>query len=163
TFDKPTWKNPDNPGNPQLDLLENLTDFEESRDEFRYIENIMEVCQPKTVHEPTDLDDRRPRPSGWIPPPTHCPNLSYFVSRTKNHLLPVYFYLKYNGSQKVTKIKNIMGNIWDFETDLIKHLSEYITDKDFIPPTQINEYSQSINIKGVWTEEIKQFLANKGF
>ncbi|KAI8381332.1 ribosomal protein L49/IMG2 [Radiomyces spectabilis] len=83
---------------------------------------------------------------------------SYFVSRTANKGLPVYSEFKNGGTQQLTIIRRIEGNAEALKNEILPLFPD--APKDHI---RINPTNNHIIIKGVYVNEIKEWLVNKGF
>ncbi|KPI90970.1 putative 39S ribosomal protein L49, mitochondrial [Papilio xuthus] len=99
-------------------------------------------------------------PSGWIPPREEAVHLPYFVSRTKNHELPIYLNITYRGMRKITKIKKIEGDIWLLNDTLKAHLKE--TAGKYVE-TRVHELGKFIEVKGDYVNVIRNWAHSKGF
>lgn len=87
-------------------------------------------------------------------------NLPYFVERTKNHLLPVYLDISYRGLRKLTLIKNITGDIWKLNEDLLNHLQK--VEKKTVVGSRVDEIACLIKLKGDHVYYTTQWLLAKG-
>ncbi|OCT83976.1 39S ribosomal protein L49, mitochondrial [Xenopus laevis] len=126
----------------------------ESHDEYRFVERLIPPTQvPKPPKHST------PPPSGWIPPKDSPPELPYFVRRSRMHNVPVYTDITH-GNRHMTIIRKIEGDIWALELEVRNFLTQ-LTGKT--PPTQVNEISGTIRIKGYHDKELQTWLAEKGF
>ncbi|KAE8293041.1 39S ribosomal protein L49, mitochondrial [Larimichthys crocea] len=126
----------------------------ESTEEYRFVERLI---PPSRVPAP-------PRhagvtPSGWSPPADSPPPLPYVIRRSRMHNIPVYTDLT-NGSRKMTLIRKVEGDIWALEKDVKEFLKE-VTGKEL--PTQVNEVTMTLKVKGHFDGELKQWLTSKGF
>ncbi|ORZ25505.1 ribosomal protein L49/IMG2 [Absidia repens] len=83
---------------------------------------------------------------------------SYIVSRTSNQSLPVYSEIKNGGTQQLTIIRRIQGDVEALKTELTTLFPD--APKNHI---KINPTNNHIVIKGLYVNELKQWLANKGF
>lgn len=75
------------------------------------------------------------------------------------HNVPVYTDLTH-GSRKTTLLRKVEGDIWALEKDVIEHLKE-VTGQ--VLPTQVNEVTMTIRVKGHFDKELKEWLVKKGF
>ncbi|KAI8096850.1 ribosomal protein L49/IMG2 [Halteromyces radiatus] len=82
----------------------------------------------------------------------------YIVSRTSNHSLPVYSDIKNGGTQQLTIIRRIEGDVEALKADLTSLFPD--APKSHV---KINPTNNHIIIKGLYVNELKQWLANKGF
>ncbi|XP_069036478.1 large ribosomal subunit protein mL49 [Lepisosteus oculatus] len=126
----------------------------ESTEEYKYVERLI---PPTRVPPPPKHTG--PTPSGWVPPPALPPALPYMVRRSRMHNVPVYTDITH-GNRKTTVLRKIEGDIWALEKDVKAHLA-CLTGKS--PPTQVNEVTRSIRVKGHFDEELKSWLVEKGF
>lgn len=83
---------------------------------------------------------------------------SYVVARTSNHSLPVYSEIKNGGTQQLTIIRRIQGDVEALKSDMAALFPD--SPKNHI---KINPTNNHIIIKGLYVNELKQWLANKGF
>ncbi|XP_058876672.1 large ribosomal subunit protein mL49-like [Acipenser ruthenus] len=127
----------------------------ESTDEFRFVERLI---PPSRVPEPPK-HQQYPTPSGWTPPSAEPPPLPYTVRRSRMHNIPVYTDITH-GNRKMTVIRKISGDIWALEQEVKSYLTQ-LTGK--CPPTQVNEVTMSIRVKGYYDTELKAWLTEKGF
>ncbi|XP_029362240.1 large ribosomal subunit protein mL49 [Echeneis naucrates] len=126
----------------------------ESTEEYKFVERLI---PPSRVHTPPK--HAGPAPSGWIPPSDSPPSLPYMIRRSRMHNIPVYTDLT-NGSRKLTLIRKVEGDIWALENDVKQFLKE-VTGKEL--PTQVNEVTMTLKVKGHYDMELKEWLAKKGF
>ncbi|XP_033733852.1 39S ribosomal protein L49, mitochondrial-like [Pecten maximus] len=129
------------------------TDYQVSKEDFKYVKKIL---PPETVPEPPEVT--KPTPSGWVPQRENGEK-GYWIRRTKNHMLPVYLIVKNGGTDRVTSIKKIEGNIWLFDEDL-RNALEKMLDKRIL--TQINEVTRTVKLKGNYMREVGEFLVSQG-
>ncbi|XP_016348918.1 39S ribosomal protein L49, mitochondrial-like [Sinocyclocheilus anshuiensis] len=128
--------------------------FIESTEEFRFVERLV---PPSRI--PTPPKHEGPAPSGWIPPSATPPSLPYMIRRSRMHNVPVYSDIKH-GNQHSTLLRKIEGDIWALNKD-VKEFLLGLTGKE--PPTQVNEITGTIRIKGLFDKELKDRLLKKGF
>ncbi|KAM3872155.1 large ribosomal subunit protein mL49 [Diretmus argenteus] len=126
----------------------------ESTEEYKFVERLI---PPTRIPTPPKHDG--PAPSGWIPPPNTPPPLPYMIRRSRMHNIPVYTDLT-NGSRRTTLVRKVEGDIWALEEDVKRYLKE-VTGKDL--PTQVNEVTMTLRVKGHFDQELKEWLAKKGF
>lgn len=122
--------------------------------EWKYVERIL---PPKTVPTPTTKDEY---PSGWTPQKAEAFQHPYFVTRTRNFMLPVYLRLDHRGFRRTTTIKNINGDIWELYHDVIAHIKYYMARNE---RAQVNEFTRQIIINGDYVNLMKNYLTSKGF
>lgn len=133
---------------------EKKTAILESTEEYKFVERLI---PPTRVPPPPKHDG--PTPSGWIPPADSPPPLPYMIRRSRLHNIPVYTDLT-SGSRKTTLVRKVEGNIWALEKDVKQYLKE-VTGKEL--PTQVNEVTMTLRVKGHFDKELKEWLAQKGF
>ncbi|XP_074499263.1 large ribosomal subunit protein mL49 [Sebastes fasciatus] len=126
----------------------------ESTEEYRFVERLI---PPSRV--PAPPQHAGPTPSGWTPPADSPPPLPYMIRRSRMHNIPVYTDLTH-GSRRTTLIRKVEGDIWALEKDVKQHLKE-VMGKEL--PTQVNEVTMTLKVKGHVDSEIKEWLASKGF
>lgn len=112
---------------------------------------------PSTIPSPIVKNEY---PSGWTPQTVDPNKTSYFLQRTKNHMIPVYLEIFYRGTKRVTTIRRIKGDIWALDADLTKLVESYRGRKIV---TRVNEFSGSITIRGDYVNLVKDYLIKKGF
>ncbi|XP_066575070.1 large ribosomal subunit protein mL49 isoform X2 [Amia ocellicauda] len=117
----------------------------ESTEEYCHVERLI---PPSCV--PTPPKHTGPTPSGWTPPPDVPPSLPYMVRRSRMHNIPVYSDITH-GNRHMTLA---------LEQEVKQHLAK-LTGKS--PPTQVNEVTGSIRVKGQFDKELKAWLVKKGF
>lgn len=81
------------------------------------------------------------------------------VRRSRMHNIPVYTD-RSSGSRRTTLVRRVEGDIWALEQDVKRHLKER-TGKEL--PTQVNEVTMTLKVKGHVDGELKTWLASKGF
>ncbi|KAM4611046.1 large ribosomal subunit protein mL49 [Polymixia lowei] len=126
----------------------------ESTDEYKFVERLI---PPTRV--PTPPQHAGPAPSGWVPPAVLPPPLPYMIRRSRMHNIPVYTDISH-GCRRTTLVRKVEGDIWALEKDVKEHLKE-VTGKDL--PTQVNEVTMTIRVKGHFDKELKEWLLKKGF
>ncbi|KAL3315963.1 54S ribosomal protein L49, mitochondrial [Cichlidogyrus casuarinus] len=112
---------------------------------------------------------KEPTPSGWIPPnPELNKKWPYFVERSKNHMLPVYYEERNKkfaertlGNRQLTVINSVRGDI----NALAEELRVLLNEKSEFGriPVQADGATLKIRIDGVFLDEVANFLLNKGF
>ncbi|XP_074662407.1 large ribosomal subunit protein mL49-like [Tubulanus polymorphus] len=133
--------------------------IEETSKDWIHVERIL---PRKTIPEPP-THESYPTPSGWVPQYAKPGDYPYFVCRSKFHNFPVYLDQKGHDLQrKLTTVRKIEGNIWEFEKDLRAFLVNYYPQNTFIF-TQVNEICRLIRLKGIHLDAITKFLIEKGF
>lgn len=126
----------------------------ESAEEYKFVERLI---PPSRV--PAPPQHAGPTPSGWSPPAASPPPLPYMIRRSRMHNIPVYTDLTH-GSRRTTLVRKVEGDIWALEKDVKQFLKE-VTGKEL--PTQVNEVTMTLKVKGHFDQELKQWLAGKGF
>ncbi|XP_026863830.2 39S ribosomal protein L49, mitochondrial [Electrophorus electricus] len=130
------------------------TGIVESSEEYRFVERLI---PPTCIPTPHKYDGSAP--SGWTPPSEVPPALPYMIRRSRMHNVPVYSDIKH-GNQKSTLLRKVEGDIWALNKDVKEYLQQ-LTGKEL--PTQVNEVTGTIRIKGQFDKEIKEWLVKKGF
>ncbi|KAM6924342.1 large ribosomal subunit protein mL49 [Xenentodon cancila] len=133
---------------------EGKTAIIESTEEYKFVERLI---PPSRVPDPPQ--HAGPCPSGWIPPADAPPPLPYMIRRSRMHNIPVYTDLTH-GNRKMTLVRKVEGDIWALEKDVKQHLKK-VTGKEL--PTQVNEVTMTLKVKGHFDQELKDWLASKGF
>ncbi|XP_071331124.1 large ribosomal subunit protein mL49 [Trachinotus anak] len=126
----------------------------ESTEEYTFVERLI---PPSRV--PVPPKHGGPTPSGWTPPADSPPPLPYMVRRSRMHNIPVYTDLS-RGSRRTTLIRKVEGDIWALEKDVKQYLKE-VTGTEL--PTQVNEVTMTLKVKGHYDKELKEWLGCKGF
>ncbi|XP_068452876.1 large ribosomal subunit protein mL49-like [Clinocottus analis] len=126
----------------------------ESTEEYKFVERLI---PPSRV--PSPPQHTGPSPSGWTPPAATPPDLPYMIRRSRMHNIPVYTDVT-NGSRKTTLVRKVEGDIWALEKD-VKHYLKEVTGKEL--PTQVNEVTMTLKVKGHFDSELKEWFASKGF
>lgn len=103
-----------------------------------------------------------PMPSGFIAPPEHPPNKPYFIPRTRNHLLPVYYHLDSDPENCHTRVKQISGDLWQLERDLREHL-ESLDEKKRRILTSVQETDGMVQFRGRHIHQVVDWLHAQGF
>lgn len=134
--------------------LERKTNHLESTAEYKFVERLI---PPSQVPAPPKHVGRTP--SGWCPPAETPPPLPYMIRRSRMHNVPVYTDVT-SGSRKTTLIRKVEGDIWALEQDVKQYLKE-VTGKEL--PTQVNEVTMTLKVKGHYDAELKEWLLSKGF
>ncbi|XP_065093084.1 large ribosomal subunit protein mL49 [Ochlerotatus camptorhynchus] len=120
--------------------------------EWKYVERLLASrVVPTPIAKPE-------YPSGWKPPKPRS-DLKYFVSRTKNFMLPVYLHRSFRGQRIITAVRRIDGDIWQLESEL-RYLVEKKLNKSIV--TRVNEMNGQIELKGDFVTIVEEFLLEKG-
>ncbi|KAM9342014.1 large ribosomal subunit protein mL49 [Pholidichthys leucotaenia] len=133
---------------------ERKSTISESTEEYRFVERLI---PPSRIPAPPQRAG--PSPSGWVPPADSPPSLPYMIRRSRMHNIPVYTDLTH-GNRKMTLVRKVEGDIWALEKD-VKEFLKTVTGKEF--PTQVNEVTGTLKIKGHFDQELKDWLVSKGF
>ncbi|XP_061697699.1 mitochondrial ribosomal protein L49 [Syngnathoides biaculeatus] len=128
--------------------------IEESTEEYKFVERLI---PPSRI--PTPPKHVGPTPSGWTPPAESPPPLPYMIRRSRMHNIPVYTDVT-NGNRKMTLVRKVEGDIWALEKDVKQFLKD-VTGKEM--PTQVNEVTMILKVKGHFDKELKEWLTKKGF
>ncbi|XP_077368077.1 large ribosomal subunit protein mL49 [Festucalex cinctus] len=128
--------------------------FQESTEEYHFVERLI---PPSRVPSPPKHSG--PTPSGWVPPAETPPSLPYMIRRSRMHNIPVYTDLTH-GNRKMTLVRKVEGDIWALENDVKRYLKDVTGDE---LPTQVNEVTMTLKVKGHFEKELKEWLASKGF
>lgn len=127
-----------------------------------YVERLAKIKiaprpEPRKPNEPI-----KPMASGYVPPPEVPPDLPYFIARTRNHILPVYYFLDSNPEKCHTIVKQVTGDLWQLEKDLRAHL-ETVTNSKRRILTSVQETDERILFRGRYIHEIVDWLHAQGF
>lgn len=101
-------------------------------------------------------------PSGFVPPPETAPELPYFVARTRNHLLPVYYQLHSDPNECKTLVKQVTGDLWKLEEDLRSHL-EALSGSNRRILSSVQEPDERIEFRGRYLHQVVDWLHAQGF
>merc|ERR1719357_528988 len=126
----------------------------ESAEEYKFVERLIPLSRVPAPPQHTG-----PAPSGWTPPADSPPPLPYMIRRSRMHNIPVYTDLT-KGSRRTTLVRKVEGDIWALEKDVKQYLKQ-VTGKEL--PTQVNEVTMTLKVKGHFDKELKEWLADKGF
>ncbi|XP_047997507.1 probable 39S ribosomal protein L49, mitochondrial [Leguminivora glycinivorella] len=122
--------------------------------EWTYVERLLPF---ETIPE---VQPKANYPSGWVPPKEEALELPYFISRTKNHVLPIYLGETFKGGRKITMIKKIDGDIWQMNDEIKELLEEKM--KRYVE-TRVHELGRFIEVKGDYVNELRDWAHSKGF
>lgn len=120
---------------------------------WKYVQDVL----PQKVVPP--LTPKSEYPTTWQPPKHSEINVDYFVSRTKNHMIPVYLEQSHRGLRRITVIRKIQGNLWSLE----KEIAELVKKSGKRYASRINEMSGILYVHGDHVVNIRNFLMEKGF
>ncbi|XP_047218021.1 mitochondrial ribosomal protein L49 [Girardinichthys multiradiatus] len=126
----------------------------ESTEDYKFVERLI---PPSRIPDPPKHVGATP--SGWIPPAESPPPLPYMIRRSRMHNIPVYSDLTH-GNRKMTLVRKVEGDIWALEKDVKEYLKQ-VTGKEL--PTQVNEVTMTLKVKGHFDQQLKDWLASKGF
>ncbi|KAM8829742.1 large ribosomal subunit protein mL49 [Synchiropus picturatus] len=126
----------------------------ESTEEYKFVERLIPASRVPDPPRHTG-----PTPSGWTPPADSPPDLPYMIRRSRMHNIPVYTDLTH-GNRWMTLVRKVEGDIWALEKDVREFLRD-VTGKEL--PTQVNEVTMTLKVKGQYDKELKQWLSEKGF
>lgn len=101
-------------------------------------------------------------PSGFVSPPETPPDLPYFICRTRNYLLPVYYMLEKEPSDCCTIVKQVTGDLWKLEEDLRNHL-ESLSGTSTRILTSVKETDGQVAFRGRHLRPVVDWLHAKGF
>lgn len=123
--------------------------------EWKFVEHLL---GKETIPKPLVKEEY---PSGWSPPdPARYKDIPYFIERTKNFMLPVYLSITFRGQRRLTKLKNIEGDIWKMEADLHQLIEKRAGRRVY---SRINEMNRQIVFKGDYVTLVQKYLLDKGF
>ncbi|XP_054263152.1 probable 39S ribosomal protein L49, mitochondrial [Macrosteles quadrilineatus] len=133
------------------------TDYEivKNPEEWKYVERLL---PKKWIPIPTQKESY---PSGWVPPKADPEKASYFVERSRNHMLPIYLVISERGMKRETKIMRIEGDIWRLSEEIVEHLLPLTGHKTI--GCKVEEIKRKITLRGDFVEYTKAFLLDKGF
>ncbi|VDM31611.1 unnamed protein product [Hydatigera taeniaeformis] len=161
-----SWPTLDNPWRERLTVSEQATfppNYVISREEFRFVELLKPM---DTIPPPPAIDLT---PSGWRPPrPEVSSKKPYTVTRSRNHMLPVYLEIKErkrreqtHGKRMLTVVTRVGGDISALAAELEALLKDKCEAGRFL--CQVDEVTQKIKIDGVFLDEVAAFLIENGF
>ncbi|CAB1436307.1 unnamed protein product [Pleuronectes platessa] len=133
---------------------EKKTGIIESTEEYVFVERLIPLSRV-----PAPPKHAGPTPSGWIPAADSPPPLPYMIRRSRMHNIPVYTDLT-SSNRRTTLVRKVEGDIWALEKDVKQYLKE-VTGTEL--PTQVNEVTNTLTVKGHFDKELKEWLAGKGF
>lgn len=148
----------DTEGGQQYTKVRNVT----SPDLWEYVKRLARIKIAPEVKRRKPNEPLIAMSSGFIPPPEEPPNLPYFIARTRNHLLPVYYWLENDSEKCVTLVKNVMGDIWKFEEDLRSYLESLNKSGERIL-TSVQEPDEVVEFKGKHLHDVVDWLHGQGF
>ncbi|VDO50373.1 unnamed protein product [Brugia timori] len=132
--------------------------------DWKYVERLM----PKKLIPDVPNHDTYPTPSGWRPPKPR-PDLTFYVERNRDHLLPLYLETRRDQLDPKTLefeyvelvlVKGIHGDIFECEKKMREYLEEYLHHPI---ATHVDELKGFIRIKGADRAVVEQCLYDFGF
>lgn len=150
-------------GNEQTEGGRQYTDVKDvtSPELWQFVERLARIRIAPEVRRRKKDEPIERLPSGFIPPPEEAPDLPYFVPRTRNHLLPVYYNLSSDPEDCYTLIRNVTGDLWKLEEDLRLHLSLDPSKGKIL--TSVKEPDEIVAFRGRHLHEIVDWLHQQGF
>uniref|UniRef100_A0A0A9XNZ5 Large ribosomal subunit protein mL49 n=1 Tax=Lygus hesperus TaxID=30085 RepID=A0A0A9XNZ5_LYGHE len=132
------------------------TEFEISKnpEEWKFVERLL---PPKCVPTP---EPKEVYPSGWKPQEPKTSESPYFVPRNKNHMIPVYLIIRKRGTQRITSIRHVKGDVWALEEDLRSYIKEQSGREIGM---RIDELSGNVFIRGDFVYHVTEWLKSLGF
>lgn len=129
---------------------------------WSYVERLAKIrIAPKPVFRKND-QPIVPTACGYIPPTENPPDLPYFVARTRNYVLPVYYRLHEDPQECHTIVRRISGDLWQFEEELRMYL-ESLSEKKRRILTSVQEPDGCVLFRGKHLSAIVDWLHSKGF
>ncbi|VDK34806.1 unnamed protein product [Taenia asiatica] len=161
-----SWPTLDNPWRERLNVGEQATfpsNYVVSKEEFKFVEMLKPM---DTIPPPPAINET---PSGWVPPrPEVSSKKPYTVTRSRNHMLPVYLEIKErkrreqtHGRRMLTVITKVGGDISVLAAELEALLKGKCETGRLL--CQVDEATQKIKIDGVFLDEVAAFLIANGF
>lgn len=135
-------------------------DFEVSsnEEEWAYVQRLMPIkIVPQLSPAPSEDGSY---PSGFVAPRTKPGDLPYHVSRTRNHMLPVYTVLNRPNLLVTTHISRCEGNLHELRKDLKQFLFDRY-EQEFL--SQTAELYGKVKFRGDFEQDFKEFLLSNGF
>lgn len=123
--------------------------------EWNYVERLLPF---ETIPKFTPKEEY---PSGWVPPKEEAINQPYFIQRTKNYELPIYLDITYRGMRKISKIRNIDGDIWLMNDEIKAYLKKKNNSRFIV--TRVHEVARNIEAKGDYVNDLREWALSKGF
>lgn len=136
---------------PEVEIIKNPP-------EWKYVERLL----PKRVVP--KIEEKPEYHSGWKPPSVGLHNadqLEYYVTRSRNHMIPVYLEVTFRGQRRVTVVKHVQGNIWQLEKELRDVVEKARNGK--LCATRVNEMSGQVRIHGDYVDVVREYLKSKGY
>ena len=127
--------------------------------EWAFVERLMPI---RSVVK-TDFEYKE-YPSGFVPPNPEIregkSELSYWVGRSRNCMLPVYVKRLPEEDMVYTQVDKCEGDMYHLRDDMQQFLVDRY-EQEF--PSQVAELYGRIKFLGDFEQEFKEFLLNKGF
>jgi len=127
---------------------------EEDNEEWRHVEALL----PNKLVPPVPVKDEYP--SGFRPPTAKPGDYPYYVSRTANHMLPVYSNMNMTTKVLSTVVRLADGDLFALRNDLKAFLFDRY-QMDFM--SQVAEVYGRVLFRGDFEDDFKEFLLQKGF
>ncbi|CAG9531623.1 unnamed protein product [Cercopithifilaria johnstoni] len=132
--------------------------------DWKYVQRLM----PRKLIPDVPKHDTYPTPSGWRPPKPR-PDLTFYVERNRDHLLPLYLETRRDQLDPKTLdfeyvelvlVKKIHGDIFECEKKIREYLEKYLHHPI---ATHVDELKGFIRIKGAERALVEQCLYDFGF
>lgn len=129
---------------------------------WSYVERLARITIAPEPKRRKDGEPIVPMPSGFVPPPENPPDLPYFVPRTRNHILPVYYHMDSVPEKCYTMVKQVTGDLWQLEEDLRTHLQSIgHTDEKIL--SSVHETDARVLFRGKHLHQVVDWLHSQGF
>lgn len=129
---------------------------------WKYVEQLARIRFAPEPRRRKANEPITPLPSGFIPPPETPPDLPYFVARTRNYILPIYYKLHSDPEMCFTFVNQVTGDLWKLEEDLRLHLENLNENKRRIL-TSVHETDGRVLFRGKHLHQVADWLHSKGF
>lgn len=129
---------------------------------WSYVKKLARIRRAPEIKRRKADEPITPMPSGFIPPPENPPDLPYFVARTRNFLLPVYYNLDSDPENCYTVVRKVTGDLWQLENDLRTYLESLTNSKRRIL-TSVHETDERVSFRGKYLQQVAKWLHEKGF
>ncbi|MCP9259688.1 putative 39S ribosomal protein L49, mitochondrial [Dirofilaria immitis] len=132
--------------------------------DWKYVERLLS----RKLIPDVPKHDKYPTPSGWRPPNPR-PDLTFYVERNRDHLLPLYLETRRDQLDPKTLefeyvelvlVKKIHGDVFECERKMREYLEEYLQHPI---ATHVDELKGFIRIKGADRAVVEQCLYDFGF
>ncbi|CAB0019887.1 unnamed protein product [Nesidiocoris tenuis] len=121
---------------------------------WKYVDRVL---PPKLIPVPRPREEYH---SDWRPPTADPKQHPYYIPRNKNLMTPVYLIIRKRGTQRITRIRHVKGDIFAMEADLRKYIKEQ-TGREL--GMRVDEFCGHISIRGDFVYHVKNWLEEKGF